>query len=131
MLRVVPPALHGVLDYVVAAALVIAPTLLGASGGAAAICFVLGVGQAAMSLVTAYPLGVVPVVPFWAHGVVEVGSAALLLFLGLLTGPASGLFVVVALAIFGLAALTDYRATDRDPALRRPAHARVSARRRS
>lgn len=131
MLRFVRPWLHGLFDYAVAILLVVGPTVLGASGGAVGIAFALGVGQAALGLVTAYPLGAVSVVPFWAHGVVEIGSASLLLFLGLLVAPASGLYLAVGLAIFGVAALTDYGAMERDPTLRRPAGARAAARRRA
>jgi hypothetical protein len=130
MRRAVSPALHGFLDYAVAAVLIVGPTLLGASGGAVGVCFIVGVGQGAMSLLTGYPAGAVGVVPFWAHGVIEVGSATILLFMGLLTAPARGLFVAVAFAIYFLAGLTDYRAVERDPTIRRPARSRAVARRR-
>jgi hypothetical protein len=66
---------HGILDYIVGIALILAPYLFGFSdvGGAAkTIPQVLGVLIILMSLFTRYELGVVKVIPFSIHLAVDV-----------------------------------------------------------
>ena len=63
----ITPTAHGVADYVSAATFAAAPDLLGLSPAAAKLSRALGASYAGLSAATAYPLGVVKVVPFPAH----------------------------------------------------------------
>ncbi|AKT36796.1 SPW repeat domain-containing protein [Chondromyces crocatus] len=71
--------IHGYIDYALVALLVLAPSLFGFAGVAATICYILAVLQLGMSLLTAYPLGVVKAIPFPVHGGVELVAGVFLL----------------------------------------------------
>ena len=72
---------HGVLDYLVAFALLLAPMLFGFSeygGAAVAVPTVLGVGLLVYSLLTRYELGLVKVIPMRTHLTLDFIAAAVL-----------------------------------------------------
>jgi hypothetical protein len=103
------PTVHGILDYLLGAALVVAPSVLGLPAGPAVVAYAVGGAHLAMSLLTGYAPGALRVIPFWAHGAVEAaGWAGLLVFLGLLTAPADGLFLASGVGILVVSALSDY-----------------------
>ncbi len=68
-MRFIPTRVHGYLDYLVGALLIVAPWLLGfAAGGAETwIPVILGVGVIVYSLLTDYELGVSRVIPMSTH----------------------------------------------------------------
>lgn len=68
-MRFIPTRVHGYLDYLVGALLIVAPWLLGfAAGGAETwIPVILGVGVIVYSLLTDYELGVMRVIPMSTH----------------------------------------------------------------
>lgn len=79
--KIIPTKVHGVLDYLVAAALFFAPTIFGFSevGGAAVIIpMVLGVGLALYSLLTRYEWGLVRVLSMPYHLAFDFAAALLL-----------------------------------------------------
>ncbi|ACG72958.1 conserved hypothetical protein [Anaeromyxobacter sp. K] len=123
----ISPTIHGILDYLLGAVLVLAPSVLGLPAGPAVIAYAVGGAHLAMSLLTGYAPGALRVIPFWAHGAVEAaGWAGLLVFLGLLTAPADGLFLASGVGILIVSALTDYGVEADGVRLRarRHAHAR-------
>ena len=68
--------MHGVLDYTTAAALLAAPAVLGLRGTpAGAVLRAAGAGHVGYSLLTAYELGVVKVLPYRAHLAIDAGAA--------------------------------------------------------
>ncbi len=79
-MRIIPRNVHGILDYVVGLLVAVSPWLFGfADGGAATIVpVVLGLGALAYSLFTAYELGVLRVIPFGTHLVLDLLSGLLL-----------------------------------------------------
>ncbi len=80
-IRFLPTKIHGVLDYLVGAALILAPNIFQFSsvGGAAVwIPRVLGVTLIAYSLLTRYEWGVLKVVPMPYHLVVDAAAAVFL-----------------------------------------------------
>ncbi|MCX7520801.1 hypothetical protein OSC27_00750 [Microbacterium sp. STN6] len=81
-MRFIPTKVHGVLDYVVAIALIFAPLIFGFSdlGGAAVVIpIVLGVGLIVYSLFTRYELGAFRLVPMPVHLVVDVVASIVLI----------------------------------------------------
>jgi hypothetical protein len=78
-MKILSPRVHGYLDYGVVAMLLLAPSLFGFAGTPATICYVLAVVQAAMTLLTAFPLGLAKIIPFSIHGAVEALTSVFLL----------------------------------------------------
>jgi hypothetical protein len=106
----IPPALHAVLDYLLVLALAAGPLALRLDGGASALCWASAAILLADALLADRPVGLARALPLWAHGVIEASLGAFLLFMGLTTGGAGGLFLCVGLALLTLGALTPYRA---------------------
>ena len=79
-MRVIPTRLHGVLDYLVGALLIVAPWLFGfAQGGAETwLPVILGVGALIYSLFTDYELGVVRRLGMGSHLSLDAASGVLL-----------------------------------------------------
>lgn len=80
-MKFLPTSVHGVLDYLVGVALILAPTIFGFSdvGGAAVLIpQVLGAALIVYSLLTNYEWGVYKVLPMSYHLVVDFLAAAFL-----------------------------------------------------
>jgi hypothetical protein len=80
-IRFLPTKIHGVLDYLVGVALILAPTIFqfASTGGAAVwVPRILGVGLIAYSLVTRYEWGVLKVVSMPYHLVIDAVAAIVL-----------------------------------------------------
>lgn len=81
-MRFIPTKVHGVLDYVVAVALILAPFIFGFSsvGGAAVVVpIVLGIGLILYSLFTRYELGAVKLIKMPVHLVFDVVASLFLI----------------------------------------------------
>jgi hypothetical protein len=110
------PTLHGYLDYVTVVIFLAAPSLMGLSGLARTIAYVLAGIHLAMTLVTAFPLGAVKLLPFTIHGWVEriVGPVLILLpFVFSFDGLARGFYIFIGIIIIIVGLLTDYRRNHR------------------
>jgi len=111
--------LHGFLDLVTVAVFLLAPFLFGLGGYVAAVAWGLAVAHLLMTLFTRYPLGLVKVIPFPIHGVVElVVGVVLVLAMPRLLGasygsPARTFFTGAGVAILAVWALTRYRESPR------------------
>jgi hypothetical protein len=80
-LQFIPTKVHGVLDYIVAIALLLAPMIFGfqeVGGAAVAIPMVLGAGLFLYSLLTNYEWGVFKVINMRYHLIVDIIAASLL-----------------------------------------------------
>ena len=110
MRKPLSPRAHGALDYAVVAVFALAPPVLGLDGLAAALSYALAAVHLLMTLATAFPLGVVALVPFRTHGAVEaaVGVGLLALALLLFRDVAFVFFLAAGAAILAVWALTDY-----------------------
>lgn len=79
-LRFITPNQHGILDFLVGTALIVAPSVLGL-GASNPLAFwlsvVTGVAVFALSLMTDYRFGLARIIPFWGHLTVDgiVGAA--------------------------------------------------------
>jgi hypothetical protein len=63
---------HGVIDYVSVVGLLLAPTLFGLAGPAAILAYALAGIHLTMTVLTAFPAGLVKLVPLKLHGMVEI-----------------------------------------------------------
>ena len=79
-MRFIPTKIHGVLDYLTGALLIVAPYILGFADGTAAqwIPQILGAGAILYSLLTDYELGVMRAIPMPVHLFLDAASGALL-----------------------------------------------------
>ena len=113
-MRFLSPRVHGYLDYLVVVVFAVAPSLLGFSGTPAYLSWVLAGVHLSLTLLTAFPLGVVPVVPFAMHGMIELAVGPLLVagpwILGFSDLPISrAFFIASGVAVFLVWLMTDYR----------------------
>jgi hypothetical protein len=116
MPKVLNPTVHGVLDYALALAFLLAPGLVDFSDSAANLSYIIGIVYLGASLLTRYPLGAVHMIPFPAHGVIEAIMAAGWIAMPWLVGfagnaAARNFFVAAGIGLLVIAALTDYRST--------------------
>ena len=107
----IPTRVHGIIDYVVGALLILAPFLFGFADGTAAqwTPILLGVSALVYSLLTRYELSVVKAIPMPVHLGLDIASGLLLLASPWLFGFADRVWlphVVVGIAEVGVAALT-------------------------
>ena len=104
---------HGILDYLTVALFALAPTLFGLTGTAATLAYALAAVHLGMTLITAFPMGVVRVVPFRVHGIVELLVAISLMGIGMFNfglEQTAGLFyLLVGLVILVVWLLSSYR----------------------
>jgi hypothetical protein len=71
-MKIITPKLHGIIDYVSVIGLALAPTLFGLQGIAATLAYALSGIHLLMTVLTAFPAGLVKVVPLKLHGMVEI-----------------------------------------------------------
>lgn len=112
-MKILTPRTHGTLDYLTVIAFLLAPTLFGLSGLPATISYLLAAVHLVLTLVTAFPLGVVKAVPFKLHGVVELVVSVLLVLLPWLLGFASvptarNFYFGAGVVVFVVWLVTDY-----------------------
>jgi len=118
-MKILSPKVHGVLDYVVVVMFLAAPPVLGLSGAAALLSRVLAGVHLALTLLTAFPLGPIKLIPFNIHGWIEMIVGPVLLavpwLLSFSQEPAARNFYVAAGSlILATWLVTDYRADPRD-----------------
>lgn len=116
-MKFLSPRIHGFIDYGAVLVLALAPTLFGFAGIAALLCYVLAVVQLGMSLATAYPLGLAHLIPFTAHGGVELVTSFFLVAAPWLFGfadvtAARNFFVIGGIVLLATYLITNYRAAD-------------------
>jgi hypothetical protein len=70
-MKILSSTVHGFLDYLVVVAFAIAPTVIGLAGLPATISYALAAVHLLLTLVTAFPLGAIKIVPLRLHGAIE------------------------------------------------------------
>lgn len=78
-MKFISPRFHGLMDYATAAAMIVLPRQLGFSTPTTNLMIGAGAGILGMSLLTRYPMGLVPVLPMKAHLVADAAMDALLI----------------------------------------------------
>ncbi len=118
-MRFIPTKIHGMMDYLMGALLIVAPWLFGfARGGAETwLPVILGAGVVAYSLLTDYELGVVRKINMRTHLMLDTLGGALLAVSPWLFGFAA--FVWVPHLVLGLIEIGTALMTERVPRYRR------------
>ena len=112
-MKVLTPRTHGVLDYVTVIAFLLAPTILNLSGLPATISYLLAVVHLVLTLITAFPLGLIKAIPFKIHGMIELAVSIFLVLLPWLFSFASvpaarNFYVAAGIVVFIVWLITDY-----------------------
>jgi hypothetical protein len=84
---ILPPVVHGVLDYPLAAVLIVLPLVLSFDDDAAKwIAFAFGIGAAVLAVGTAWPTGIVRIIPPLLHGYADIAVTVALIVLPFIVG---------------------------------------------
>lgn len=114
-MKILSPRVHGYLDYVLVVLFLLAPTLFGLSSVPATISYALAAIHLTETVLTAFPLGLVSLIPFTIHGASEFLISFVLIALPWVAGfasevPARNFFVGSGLLVFVVWLTTDYKA---------------------
>ncbi|MEJ7626875.1 MAG: hypothetical protein WKF35_08430 [Ferruginibacter sp.] len=78
-MKILSSKAHGVLDYLFAAFLLLSPTLFGMEGNLSTITYVLGAAHLLITVMTDFELGLIKLIPFRIHGLIEIFVAVALI----------------------------------------------------
>ena len=112
-MKILSPKAHGVIDYVLVAVLALGPTVLGFTGTPQMLSYGAAAALLLLSLSTAYPLGILKLVPFTWHRNVEIVIVPTLLAAPWLFQfsddlPARNFFLVSGVIVGIVVAITNY-----------------------
>src|SRR5271154_865417 len=110
-MKIISSKAHSAIDYLTVVIFALAPTVIGLSGVAAIISYVLAVVHLSMTLVTDMPFSLVKILPIKLHALVELAVGPVLVIGGLLLGfptPARTFFVAMGVIIFAVWLLSSY-----------------------
>lgn len=112
-MKVVSPKFHGILDYLVVIFLAVSPTLFKMEGTLATFTYALAGIHLLLTILTGYPLGLIKVIPFALHGLIELVVALALIGVSMYFNHTNNLlgfyfYIWFAVAILLLFFLTDF-----------------------
>ena len=117
---IISPEVHGALDYLLALVLIALPFELGFDDAAAKwIAFAFGLGAVVLAVGTAWPTGLIRVIPPLVHGYADVAVTVALIVLPFIVGFSDDTTALVFYLIVGAGGLVATLATRFEP--RRPA----------
>ncbi len=113
-MKILSPKIHGYLDYLVVVWFLAAPTLFGLTDVAANISYALAIIHLGLTVLTAFPLGVIKVIPLQFHGAIEFIVSFALIALPWVLGFASvasarNFYIASGIAIFIVWLITRYQ----------------------
>lgn len=112
----VPPFIHGLLDYPLAAVLIAGPLVLSFDDRAATvIALVFGAGAAVLAVATAWRTGIVHVIPPLLHGYADIAVTVALIVLPFAVGFSSHTTALVFYLVVGAGGLVATLATRFEP----------------
>jgi len=71
-MKVINAKTHGILDYLTVVFLFLSPTLFGMDGTLAIFTYSLAVVHLILTILTAFEVGLIKVIPFRIHGIIEI-----------------------------------------------------------
>jgi hypothetical protein len=109
---IVPPLLHGILDYPLALVLIVLPLVLSFDDTAAKwIAFAFGVGAAVLAVATAWQTSIVRIIPPLLHGYTDIAVTIALIVLPFIIGFSQHKTALVFYVVVGAAGLVATLAT--------------------
>jgi hypothetical protein len=113
-MRILDARVHGLLDLALVVIFLLAPLVYGLGGWPAAIAFILAAVHLILTLLTRFPMGIRKVIPFVAHGIIELLVGVFLVILPSIAGyapgsPARRFYTIIGAVILVIWVLTDYR----------------------
>jgi hypothetical protein len=113
---ILPPVVHGVLDYPLAAVLIVLPLVLSFDDAAAKwIAFAFGIGAAVLAVATAWPTGIVRIIPPLLHGYTDITVTVALIVLPFIVGFSDHTTALVVYLVVGAGGLGATLATRFEP----------------
>lgn len=114
-MKILSPRIHGYLDYILVALFLLAPTFFGMSNVPSAISYALAAIHLTETILTAFPMGLVDLIPFTIHGASEFLISFVLMAMPWVAGfaaeaSARSFFVGAGILIFVIWLTTDYKA---------------------
>lgn len=111
----ISPTAHGAIDYSSVGLMLLAPKMLGLKGSAKTLSHLFGLTYLVVSALTDYKLAIKRLIPFRAHGLIEISSAPLLVVVPLLFGAwkqkkGRNFFLILAATVATVYSLTDWDA---------------------
>ena len=85
-MNTISPRIHGLLDFIAVIFFLVAPTIFGFTGLPMILAYSLGVVHLIITLITSFPVGLTPVIPFPVHGWIELVVSVTLIVLPWLLG---------------------------------------------
>lgn len=109
-------ATHGYLDFLTVLVFAAAPSVLGLHGLPATLCWVLAFVHLGLTLLTDFPMGWRPIIPFWIHGWIERIVGPVLILLAFIPSfsnstAAFAFYELMGFVILAVSFLTDYSAS--------------------
>lgn len=106
--------IHGALDYATVLFLLLSPYLIGMPPLASKVAYGLGIFQLLLTLATDYEAGMVRLIPFRVHGIIELIAAIALVGIAIYLGNIEGLnpriyYICLAVVYFATWLATDFR----------------------
>jgi hypothetical protein len=113
---IISPFVHGLLDYPLAAVLIVLPLVLDFDdSGAKWIAFALGIGAAVLAVGTAWSTSIVHVIPPLLHGYADIAVTVALIVLPFIVGFSDHTTALVFYLIVGIGGLVATLATRFEP----------------
>jgi hypothetical protein len=113
---ILPPVVHGVLDYPLAAVLIVLPLVLGFDDAAAKwIAFAFGIGAAVLAVGTDWQTGIVRIIPPLPHGYADIAVTVALIVLPFIVGFTEHTTALVFYLVVGAGGLAATLATGFEP----------------
>ena len=101
-MKIISSKMHGVIDYLFIAFVLASPSIFNMEGALATITYILGAVHLTVTILTDFELGLIKVIPFKIHGLLEVVvtiTLAILAFWFYSNGYETGFYYYMALAI--------------------------------
>jgi hypothetical protein len=113
-MKLINSKVHGIIDYLVVAVLLLSPTLIGLTPFVATITYTLAGIHFLLTILTDFPYGIIRIIPYKIHGLIEfIVSIVLVALPWILHFDADGIdrhfYIVIGGAVFLIWLLTDYQ----------------------
>lgn len=111
-MKILNSTLHGIIDYLVVIFLIVAPSLFSLSETGTQYCYILAGVHLGLTILTNFKYGIIKVIPFKIHGIIEyiVGAALIVSpFILNYDGVDKTFYIGFGIAVLVTALITNYK----------------------